>query len=128
MPKKLSKVIQELNVGSTTIEEFLRKKGVEIETNINARIPDEVYDMLITHFRPDMEQKKKSSEQKYDRFWTAERQQAAQALGLTPDEVVIIASIVEEETAKRDERGKVARLYLNVLRSRVWLLFHRLQR
>ena len=49
----------------------------------------------------------------YDRFWTAERQQAAQALGLTPDEVVIIASIVEEETAKRDERGKVARLYLN---------------
>ena len=67
MPKKLSKVIQELNVGSTTIEEFLRKKGVEIETNINARIPDEVYDMLITHFRPDMEQKKKSSEQKKEK-------------------------------------------------------------
>ena len=47
------------------------------------------------------------------RFWTDERKAKAVALGLTPDEVCTIASIVEEETAKSDERGKVSRLYIN---------------
>ena len=49
----------------------------------------------------------------YNQFWNDERKAKAQRLGLTPDEVATIASIVEEETSKADERGKVARLYLN---------------
>ena len=49
----------------------------------------------------------------YNDFWTSERKAKAQKLGLTPDEVATVASIVEEETSKADERGKVARLYLN---------------
>ena len=49
----------------------------------------------------------------YNEFWTSERKTKAEKLGLTPDEVATIASIVEEETVKADERGKVARLYLN---------------
>lgn len=52
----------------------------------------------------------------YDNFWNAERRAKAEALGLTPDQVGIIASIAEEETAKSDERGKVARLYMNRLK------------
>ncbi len=50
-----------------------------------------------------------------DKFWTPERQAQAQALGLTKVQVATLASIVEEETVKSDERGKVARLYLNRL-------------
>ncbi len=49
----------------------------------------------------------------YNEFWTSDRKAKAEKLGLTPDEVATIASIVEEETVKADERGKVARLYLN---------------
>ena len=49
----------------------------------------------------------------YKDFWNNERKAKAERLGLTPDEVATIASIVEEETSKADERGKVARLYLN---------------
>ena len=49
----------------------------------------------------------------YNEFWTSERKAKAERLGLTPDEVATVASIVEEETSKADERGKVARLYLN---------------
>lgn len=49
------------------------------------------------------------------KFWTPERCKKAKALGLTPVEVAIIASIIEEETAMSDERPKVARLYLNRL-------------
>lgn len=50
-----------------------------------------------------------------NRFWTAERRKKAAVLNLTPVEVTTLASIVEEETAKTDERGRVARLYLNRL-------------
>lgn len=49
----------------------------------------------------------------HDKFWNDERRRKAAALGLTPVEVATLASIVEEETAKADERPKVARLYLN---------------
>lgn len=50
-----------------------------------------------------------------DAFWTSERCRQAKALNLTPTQVTTLASIVEEETAKDDERPKVARLYLNRL-------------
>lgn len=51
-----------------------------------------------------------------DDFWTDERRAEARAMGLSPVEVATVASIVEEETAKSDERPKVARLYLNRLK------------
>ena len=50
-----------------------------------------------------------------DAFWTDERKAKARALGLSKTEVATVASIIEEETAKRDERPMVARLYLNRL-------------
>lgn len=56
-----------------------------------------------------------------NRFWDKERRAKASALGLTPVEVATIASIVEEETAKADEKPKVARLYLNRLKKGIKL-------
>lgn len=51
----------------------------------------------------------------YDTFWTDERKNKAKAIGLTPIEVSILASIVEEETAAPDEYPIVAGLYINRL-------------
>ncbi|MDD4515114.1 endolytic transglycosylase MltG [Massilibacteroides sp.] len=51
----------------------------------------------------------------YDNFWTEKRRNKAKEIGLTPVEVSILASIVEEETAARDEYPIVAGLYLNRL-------------
>ncbi len=48
-------------------------------------------------------------------FWNDERLAKAAANGLTPMQVSILASIVEEESAKTDEYGKIARLYMNRL-------------
>jgi len=48
-----------------------------------------------------------------NKFWDQERREQASKQGLTPVKVAIIASIVEEESAKIDERPKIAALYLN---------------
>ena len=60
MAIKISKVIKDLNVGRQTIEEFLNKKGIEISSSINAKIEDDVYEMLVKEFKPDMDLKSKS--------------------------------------------------------------------
>lgn len=49
----------------------------------------------------------------YKRFWNEERSGKAKEMGLTREEVITIASIVQEETNKTDERPIVAGLYLN---------------
>lgn len=55
----------------------------------------------------------------YHRFWNESRRNKAKAIGLTPNEVITLASIVQKETAKVDERPRVAGVYLNRLRKRI---------
>jgi UPF0755 protein len=52
----------------------------------------------------------------YGNFWTEARLAKAKNLGLTQNEVSALASIVQAETQKTDERPKVAGVYLNRLR------------
>ncbi|MCM1107524.1 MAG: endolytic transglycosylase MltG [Clostridium sp.] len=52
-----------------------------------------------------------------DSFWTDRRKQQAEAAGLTPVEVVTLASIVDEETANNGEKPMVAGMYINRLRT-----------
>lgn len=49
----------------------------------------------------------------YNKFWTPERLQKTEEIGLSPHQVAVIASIVQKETAKVDERSKVAGVYMN---------------
>lgn len=52
----------------------------------------------------------------YVKFWTDERKSKAAAIGLTPIEVSILASIVQAETVKPEEAATVAGLYINRLK------------
>ncbi|MCW8980362.1 MAG: endolytic transglycosylase MltG, partial [Altibacter sp.] len=52
----------------------------------------------------------------YDRFWTESRVQKAKALGLSKGEVMALAAIVQKETAKVEERPRVAGVYINRLK------------
>jgi UPF0755 protein len=85
--------------------------GFDTATILSMFIPDtyEVYwnvsaDKLIERMR-----------REYDAFWTVERREKASNMCLSPVEVSILASIVEEETAAADEYPVVAGLYLNRL-------------
>ncbi len=89
--------------------ELCKKYGKTPETIVCLLLPD-TYDF---YWNITPEKMLDRMHDYYNEFWSAERRQQAQELGLTPDEVEIIASIAEEETSKADERGKVGRLYIN---------------
>lgn len=52
----------------------------------------------------------------WKKWWSLERRAQAESLGLDPEEVGILASIVKSETSRMDEAPVVAGLYLNRLR------------
>jgi len=49
----------------------------------------------------------------YKMFWTPERKQKADSLGITPLQVSAIASIIDEETNSKTDKPTVASVYLN---------------
>jgi UPF0755 protein len=55
----------------------------------------------------------KRFKREYDMFWKGEREQRAQRIGLTPQQVVTLASIVSEETNVKAEYPVIAGVYLN---------------
>lgn len=52
----------------------------------------------------------------YRKFWTRERLQKSEEIGLTPVEVSTLASIIDEEALKTDEKPRIAGVYLNRLK------------
>jgi len=49
----------------------------------------------------------------YNKFWSASRLAKAKKIGLTQNEVISLAAIVQKETVKIDERPRVAGVYMN---------------
>ena len=70
MPVKISKVAKDLNVGTQTLIDFLSKKKITVDSNPNARISDEHYQMLLNEFKTDKDQRIKS-----DNFISERRQE-----------------------------------------------------
>ena len=48
-------------------------------------------------------------------FWNNERQQKAEALGMTKEQIITLASIIDEETSNNAEKPMIAEMYLNRL-------------
>jgi UPF0755 protein len=57
----------------------------------------------------------------YNAFWSGDRNDKAKAIGLTRDQVLSLAAIVQKETAKVDERRRVAGLYMNRINKKMKL-------
>src|SRR3989344_4945093 len=58
--QRLGKAAGELNVGVSTIVEFLNSKGVSIDMNPNSKLEPEQYEMLRTQFAADQNLKEQS--------------------------------------------------------------------
>lgn len=92
---------------------FCASLGFSLETMPALFIPN-TYE---AYWNTDAEAFIRRMKKEYERFWTQERKDKAQACGLTPVEVSTLASIVEEETANKSEMPMVAELYLNRLQA-----------
>jgi UPF0755 protein len=88
---------------------FLAHYGFNKETSRCLFIPDtyEVY------WNISVEKLFERMYKEYNAFWTEERRQKADSIGLTPVEVAIVASIVEGESTNKKELPLIASLYLN---------------
>ena len=67
MPIKISKAVKDLNIGMQTARDFLKKNNIEVDDNVNARISDDAYNLLIQKFKPAMQQKKAAEQIIHDR-------------------------------------------------------------
>ena len=54
MTIRLNKATRDLNVGITTVVEFLQKKGYDIQASPNAKITEEQYAELVKEFSTDI--------------------------------------------------------------------------
>lgn len=94
-------------------KEFLAQNQMDEDNSLSLYVPNS-YEFF---WNTNAEEFRSRMLKEYNRFWNDARREKAKALGLTPNEVVALASIVHKETAKIDERPKVAGLYLNRLRT-----------
>lgn len=96
---------------------FLKENGFTTQTALGMYLPNSYeffWNTSAAQFRDRMLAE-------YERFWTPERVQKAEALKMTPMQVISLASIVQKETAKVDERPRVAGVYLNRIRTNMLL-------
>lgn len=108
------------NIGVTT-EEFRRELDDFIESNKEGFTRENILCMFIpntyqVYFNIVPEELIERMHDEYGKFWSDDRKAKASAIGLTPIEVSILASIVQAETIKADEAPVVAGLYINRLK------------
>jgi UPF0755 protein len=96
---------------------FLEQKGLNMETVSIIFIPN-TYEF---YWNTNADQFVERMYTEYQKFWLGKRSTRASEMGMTPAEVVTLASIVEKETNINSEKPIIAGLYLNRLRSK-WLL------
>ena len=97
------------NLSDTT---FLIETGLN-HNNVNCLFIPNTYEL---YWNTSAKQFIDRMQKEYNKFWNNERLKKAATIGLTKFEVSTLASIVEMESYRKDERPIIARLYLNRLK------------
>jgi UPF0755 protein len=112
------KIGKQIESDSARIMDFLSadsnytKNGFRKETIISLFIPN-TYEF---YWNTDPKQLYNRMYKEYQLFWNDKRLSKAKEKGLNPFEVAILASIIDDEVAKKDEKPRIAGVYLNRLR------------
>jgi UPF0755 protein len=112
------RIAEQVEADSVTIlnhlndKDFMAKFGLNPENALTLFIPNTY--QIWWNTNPESFFKRMATERK--KFWNNERLEKAKAINLTPEKVVILASIVEKESNKNDEKPVVAGVYLNRLK------------
>lgn len=119
LEKLAGRIAEQLKTDSLTLlntmkdSEFLRNNNFTKKSALGMYIPNQ-YEFYWT----DSAEKFRNKMLKYyNNFWNNTRLKKAKELGLTKNEVITLASIVQKETAQKSEQPMVAGLYLNRLKN-----------
>lgn len=120
LDKLAGEVGKRLMMDSTTLykaltnEEMCKKYGYDTATIACMFIPN-TYDI---YWNTSVEKFFDRMQKESKKFWNFERTEKAKNMNLTPNEVITLASIVDEETANNAEKPMVAGMYYNRLKLR----------
>ena len=104
-------------INSFTDEDFLAENKFNKENILSIFIPNSY--QVYWDIEPDQFRDKMLLE--YEKFWNKSRTEKAKNIGLTKKEVTSLASIVQKESVKVDERPTIAGVYINRLNTRMRL-------
>ena len=110
MTIRLNKVTRDLNVGITTVVEFLQKKGYAIEASPNAKITEEQYAVLVKEFSTDKNLKIESEKFSQERQNKDRNKASISITGFDSKkekEDVVKTVIPEEARPKLKQVGKI---------------------
>jgi len=122
-PQLAGRLAAALETDSISLLRMLRDKSI---TRSYGFSPDNILLMFIpntyeVYWNTPAEKLLERMHQEYKHFWTNEKKALADKAGLSPLETGILASIVEMETIKNDEKPVVAGVYINRLQRGIHL-------
>jgi UPF0755 protein len=112
------KIGDNFEVDSSTVMNFLSEEDSlqQFEVDTNTVMTDVIPNTYTYTWNTSMKNIFKKLYAEKQKFWNNDRKQKAEHLNLTPKQVYTLASIVEEETNKEEDKGKIASVYLNRLK------------
>ncbi len=123
LEKLAGRIAQQIETDSISLlnafrdNDFLKKNNFTEKSVLSIFIPNK-YDV---YWNSSPEKFRNKMLNYYNKFWNEDRIAKAKKQGLTKEEAIVLASIVQKETAQVSERPTVAGLYLNRLHDK-WTL------
>lgn len=114
MSIRLNKVTRDLNVGMSTLVDFLQKKGHAVENNPNSKITEEEYELLVKEFSQDMSLKQEAERLVHER--THREKAKPEAASVPVEELVSPLPRLEEQVKElRPQIKQVGKIDLDAL-------------